>query len=245
MFPATPSPGLTSSAASTAVQQMEKTLPHHEVVGDLLTRLRQGLDGMQKLTGSTRPEDISAELAALCVSIGEHCDQNVVVPLLELKGLNKIRWEAIFGMVDSLQEQSNTLSQQQEDLEIRCKHNHDRLKRTEANMSYMAERSSRVLANLEAMAPTMTKAEVEFGNFCQRSTTKVDHLAKKVHSMTEKRHKLQAQGDGPSRPENTRLDQHLKKIAVAMEFRSTEIRQRYFEVDKTLRALRQPFGIGD
>jgi hypothetical protein len=234
-----------SSSEALAVQQMEKTLPHHEAVRDAVARLNEGLDGMQMLAGSqTRHKDMTPELLAVCLSINEHCEQKVLVPLLELKSLNDVRKKAIRSMVESQQDQLNALLLQKEDMERRSERIYDILERVEASISFLAERSARALAALQDTTPTLTQAEVDFGDFCQSLKIQAVKWEEELHSVTDK---IQAQVRDTTftswRPELTTYVEHMKKLQEVQTARLPMVRARLFEADKEVRAVGQRCGM--
>jgi hypothetical protein len=163
---------LASSSSSTtddALRNVESTSPFYEVVEPLVKKINAGLSGMGKIVGSeTRYTDIEPDTLAVANHLKQRCDEEVVLPLLELSKVIQRRREKLKAVVKSQVNQVALLKKTVSDLKERMGSITEKMKIAETNANSLSQRSSSALQSAKDMLPTITEAEYTYFQFLKR-----------------------------------------------------------------------------
>ncbi len=152
----------------------------------LLETIQAGLSNMGRFVGSeTSHRDIAPDLLAVVLQTKKRCDEEIVVPLLELK---KILEQHRAKITASLAEQERQLREARDtiqQIQARMTPIGERLETAKANAMALSERSVAVLQTSQKLLPTITHAEYEFFQMIQRMNIKCTQLESQVRKLND------------------------------------------------------------
>jgi hypothetical protein len=171
----------------------------------LISKINFGLSKMARIVGSeTRVKDITPDSLAVAIRTKKMCDDEVVVPLLELKETVANCRAGLNQRFDEQRAQLSLLAGSIRDLRTGLAAIGERLEHTEANAKSLAQQSADVLQKSQQLLPTITQAEYdyfqaikrlnlrctrmeeEFERFCGEQKTQCDTLSAETISDSVK-----------------------------------------------------------
>lgn len=171
-------------SAQELLDSLQSSPPLYELMNPLVQKLQEGLASMTKVVGTaTSYQDITPDQLAVALAMFERCDHDVVMPLLELKRLVKKRRERLKAVMQKQAEQVAALQKTVQTLKGGFSTIGETLERVESNAATLSQRSAAALAASQSLAPTVSRAEVEYFNDVKRlanTTTKLEEKAKRV-----------------------------------------------------------------
>ena len=152
----------------------------------LVETIQAGLSNMGRFVGSeTNHRDIAPDLLAVVIQTKKRCDEEIVVPLLELK---KILEQHRAKITASLAEQERQLREARDtiqQIQARMTPIGERLETAKANAMALSERGIAVLQTSQKLLPTITQAEYEFFQMIQRMNIKCTQLEAQVRKLND------------------------------------------------------------
>ncbi|GKY96966.1 hypothetical protein MPSEU_000655600 [Mayamaea pseudoterrestris] len=198
-------------ASDDALQLLEDIRPFHEKIAPLLRQLEKGIGGLTQVVGSsTKSSDISPEQLAVAIQLHEECNQQIVLPLVELKKLTVMRQEALKNVVDSQQQQLSALSRTVASLQIKASTLTQGLVGAATNASILSERGVGLLQACKELVPTITQAEYDYFQDIQRVSTKCKQVEKELEAARATKVKLKGE------PLEVDIDPEQAKLAKDM-----------------------------
>jgi hypothetical protein len=175
VFDSTSTKALKNSDAATAeaLQLIESTPPLYTILKPLMQKIQMGLDSMGKIVGSqTSYRSITPETLAVVITVKEQCDNEVVLPLLELRKLVQVRRTQITSTLEGYRSQLSNLQQSAKDLKNRTAVLLEKMEKVQSNESILAQRGKALLQASQDLTPTVTQEEYEFFQLVKRTDAK-------------------------------------------------------------------------
>jgi hypothetical protein len=180
-----------ANTADDALRILESTPPLVDVVAPILKQIEQGLGGLNKFVGSeTRSSEISPEQLAVVVQLHEKCNQNLILPLLELRKVVETRKEKLLLMVESQQQQVADLTNTIVMIKEQIKATRQSLETASTNASILSERSATVVQASKDLIPTITQAEYDFFQAIKRMDARCKQMEKACQDAIASQTKL-------------------------------------------------------
>jgi hypothetical protein len=152
-----------ASASDLALQSLQDTVPLHELLRPLFQKIGSGLAGMGKIVGSaTPPKDITPDLLAVSMSVKERCDNEVVLPVLEMTEIVSARQKELAIMYDNQLAQLKTLKVMVASLKEKMGAIREKAEVAGTNAKSLAQRSAAALQSSTDLLPTITQAEYDY-----------------------------------------------------------------------------------
>lgn len=151
------------SASDLALRSLQDTAPLHELLQPLFEKIGAGLAGMGKIVGSaTQKKDITPDLLAVSMSVKERCDNEVVLPVLEMTEIVSARQKELGIMYDNQLAQLKTLKETVALLKEKMGAIRDKAEFAGTNGKSLAQRSASALQSSTDLLPTITQAEYDY-----------------------------------------------------------------------------------
>lgn len=152
-----------ASASDSALRSQQDTAPLHELLQPLFQKIGAGLAGMGKIVGSaTQKKDITPDLLAVSMSVKERCDNEVVLPVLEMTEIVSARQKELAIMYDNQLAQLKTLKETVALLNEKMGAIREKAEVAGANAKSLALRSAAALQSSTDILPTITQAEYDY-----------------------------------------------------------------------------------
>ena len=178
-------PQIENSLTTTTMTSMS-TVPFYSEVQPLVEKINTGLSSMGRIVGSeTSYKDITPDTLAVALRVKKRCDDQVVLPILELKKLIAQRRQSLAMTLQNQQNQLKTVLQSVQDLKTGLSTIGEKMERAEANASQLSERSVAILQASRDLLPTITQAEYDYFQDMKRLNLKVTQLEKEAQRMCD------------------------------------------------------------
>jgi len=178
-------PRIEKSLTTTTMTSMS-TVPFYSEVQPLVEKINIGLSSMGRIVGSeTSYKDITPDTLAVALRVKKRCDDQVVLPVLELKKLIAQRRQSLAMTLQNQQKQLKTVLQSVQDLKTGLSTIGEKMERAEANASQLSERSVAILQASRDLLPTITQAEYDYFQDMKRLNLKVTQLEKEAQRMCD------------------------------------------------------------
>uniref|UniRef100_A0A7S2Y6L5 Uncharacterized protein n=1 Tax=Entomoneis paludosa TaxID=265537 RepID=A0A7S2Y6L5_9STRA len=236
-----------AAQANATLKQLESTPPFHETVAPHIEKINKGLASMGKVVGSeTTYDKVSPEMLAVVASIQERCENDVVLPLVELLKLLKSRRAALRTFVDQQSQQVGKLIAMKKEMEERNVRIKESLEAAEGNATALKERIMAAHEASQGLAPTMTEAELEFCRFVEHMDTKANNWEIQIKEMGESIREQCKSVEGKTAPSDnidTEIVEDLKKVSADTGRRVVSARQSLKETEQRLHAVLRRAGL--
>jgi hypothetical protein len=161
--------------------------PLNEVLEPMLQKISTGLAGMAKFVGSQTPSSqVSPEMLAVALSVKERCDNEVVLPLLELKQTIRARRQVMKVMLIAQMKELSALKEGIRVMEDRMAGIKEQAQAAQVNAQELAKRSDAVLQASQDLMPTLTQAEYDYFQQLKRLKVMAENLDRAYGELTEK-----------------------------------------------------------
>jgi hypothetical protein len=172
-----------SSASESGLRSLQDTPPLYEILEPLFEKVSEGLGFMGKIVGSaTRPNSISPEMLAIAMNIREHCDKEVLLPVLEMKEIVEKRKTELQGMYERQMAQLKILQDAAASMKEAANNITEQSETASENARSLAERSSSALQSSTDLIPTLTEAEYNYFNELKMLQEKTGLWAESIES---------------------------------------------------------------
>jgi hypothetical protein len=152
-----------ASASDLALRSLHDIAPLHELLQPLFQKIGSGLAGMGKIVGSaTQKKDITPELLAVSMSVKERCDNEVVLPVLEMTEIVSARQKELEIMYANQLAQLKTLKETVALIKEKMGAIREKAEVAGTNAKSLAQRSAAALQSSTDLMPTITQAEYDF-----------------------------------------------------------------------------------
>lgn len=180
------------------------TPPLYDAIKTLSARINAGLSNMGRLVGSeTGYSKISPDALAVAIKIKMRSDDEVALPLLELrKTVEKYR-SGLKSTLEQQQKQLKSIVYSVKDLQARITATSEQMEEIETNASSLSQRSSAALETSQRMLPTITQAEFDYFQAIKRLNLKCAQMEHDIQHVNE-----------VGRPQFDALDESLVAAAV-------------------------------
>jgi hypothetical protein len=160
--------------------------PLVDEVKPLIEQIKNGLAKMGHFVGSeTDFANITPDVLAVVVQIKKRCDDEVVVPLVELKNIVEKRRAVLASMLVDQVAQLQTAHETIRTLQSRMGAIVERLETVKSNAASLSERSLNAIQTSHRLLPTITQAEYDFVQMTKRMNLKVVQLERHVKQLNE------------------------------------------------------------
>ena len=222
--------------------------PFHETASLQIAKVNKGLASLAKFVGSeTRLHDITPDKLAVVASIQEHCENKVVLPVLELARMIESRRDALDTLLEEQNAQVVKLMERREEIEKRNACIREALKRAEARARDLRDRSNAAYELSRSLAPTVTDAESEFFRFVEQMDTIVSKWEIRVREVGESIRKNSQSLEGQSIPDGLGdkkgLMNDMRILSDDTERRLINTRQALKETELRLHAVLRKAGL--
>mmetsp|Transcript_11840 Transcript_11840/g.22161 ORF Transcript_11840/g.22161 Transcript_11840/m.22161 type:complete len:919 (+) Transcript_11840:122-2878(+) len=161
--------------SSLALREVESIKPLYQEIKPLFDQISSGLSNMTKIVGgSTQPKEITAGALATFLAIKQASEENISLPIKEMKSLIESRKNYLQSMRDSQIEQISQLREMMKVLNNRVKANAEKKDVLESNAGLLSQRSAAVLSTVRDLSPSITEAERLYFADIKRYKTKCD-----------------------------------------------------------------------
>lgn len=175
-----------SGESETTVSTAITTQPFYTEVKPLVQKINAGLSNMGRIVGSeTNYKEITPDALAVALRVKKRCDEQVVVPLLELKKLIEQRREMIRMTLQNQQSQLKTVLKEVKDLKQGISAIGEKMERAESNAAQLTQRSAAVLQASRDLLPTLTQAEYDYFQDMKRLNLKVAQMEKETKGLVD------------------------------------------------------------
>ena len=181
----------TTNPSTTALKRMEELPPLYEIVDPLLKKVSAGLSGMGKIVGSsTASKDITPDKLAVALSVKARCDNEVILPLSELKRTVIARREVLKAVFKDQKEQARALKNTIATMRARMDAISEKSETARRNAAELGTRSANVLQASQDLLPSLTQAEYDYIQQLKRLKSNVakheagfESLSKSISSL--------------------------------------------------------------
>jgi hypothetical protein len=175
---------LENNGIASASSVFSSATPLYEEIQPLVKKIHSGLSGMCRIVGSeTDYRDISPEALAVAIEIKKKSDEEVVLPLLELKKIVSSRRESMYAMIENQKVQMKALNESMKTLKERQTSLEESIQLAESNALTLTERSSLVLKTCHDLMPTLTQAEYDYFQDLKRLKLKCTAMEKESKAL--------------------------------------------------------------
>jgi hypothetical protein len=176
-----------ASASDLALRSLQDIAPLHELLQPLFQKIGSGLAGMGKIVGSeTHKKDITPDLLAVSMSVKERCDNEVVLPVLEMTEIVSARQKELAIMYDNQLAQLKTLKETVALLKEKMGAIREKAEVARTNAKSLAQRSAAALQSSTDLLPTITQAEYDYFQELKRLDDKTKDWQEEFERMNLK-----------------------------------------------------------
>lgn len=194
-----------------------------DAIQPLLSKINAGLANMAAISGSeTNYKDIGNEELAAVVAIKQQCDDDLVLPVLELKKTVEACRENLGKRLEEQENHLRGIKKQMQDLRAKISSNTHCLIAAQKLAKSQLERGKVLLDTSEKMVPKLTDAELLFARDIQRYQRKCATLEKIVKGL-EKTTAASAMNDSIDWVEFQGLDVHKEHLGTLIEEIKTKL----------------------
>jgi hypothetical protein len=167
-----------------ALASMEATPAFYELLQGPKEQIEEGLLNLTRIVGSaTPPQDIDASLLATALSIKQHCEENVMVPLRYLAKLQSIRQMELKNVMRAQTVQIKAVQSGLQDCQHRLLASRQGLQQSQQTALKLARRSSALLQAAKDLRPALTKADRGYFRLLQRIKAQIDEWTEQMDVM--------------------------------------------------------------
>lgn len=176
-----------------ALREVESVKPLYQEIKPFFDQVSSGLSNMTKIVGgSTQPNEITAGALATFLAIKQASEQNIILPITEMKSLIESRKKYLQSMRDSQIEQVSQLRELLKVLQTRMKANTEKKDVLQSNAGLLSQRSAAILSTVRDLSPSITEAERLYFADIKRYKAKCD---KYESTLSELRRQFNALSD--------------------------------------------------
>jgi hypothetical protein len=176
-----------ASASDLALRSLQDIAPLHELLQPLFQKIGSGLAGMGKIVGSeTHKKDITPDLLAVSMSVKERCDNEIVLPVLEMTEIVSARQKELAIMYDNQLAQLKTLKETVALLKEKMGAIREKAEVARTNAKSLAQRSAAALQSSTDLLPTITQAEYDYFQELKRLDDKTKDWQEEFERMNLK-----------------------------------------------------------
>ena len=241
-------------AASTEYQTMNRVSEElrrnpafHEWAPMQIAKVNKGLASMARIVESeTKHDEISPEMLAVVASIQERCENEVVLPVLELAKMIRIRREALPQVLEEQKAQIMKLMEARKEIERRNARIRETLATAETNARNLKSRTNAALAACKDFVPKVTAAETQFFRFVELMEVKAEGWENDASGLRETIQQNCSSVASSSIPDcllSEDLLSDLKKIASDTGIKLTTARQTLKDTELKLNAVLRQAGM--
>jgi hypothetical protein len=212
---ASSSGGAASASAQAALDRLDAIPPFYESVQPLVKQIQSGLATMGKIVGSeTNCRDIAPDTLAVAITVKERCENQIVLPLMQLQQLTASRRVALQQMAHTLQQElESLLTVVAVDLQDRTQAVCARMRAAEFNALTLSQRSHAAVQASHSLGPVITQAEYDFFKFVDLTQAKCDAWDRKAKGL-EARVKKQVESLLDNNIANNSIQLNLDNVDV-------------------------------
>lgn len=172
--------------------------PLYEVLEPMLQKISAGVAGMGKYVGSQTPSNqVDPGMLAVALGVKERCDNEVVLPLLELKQTIRARRQVMKVVLVAQMKELSSLKKVIRVMEDRMTGIKEKAQTAQVNAQELAKRSDAVMQASHDLMPTLTQAEYDYFQLLKRLNVMAGSLERAYGELTEKLPLLREKmGDG-------------------------------------------------
>lgn len=158
-----------------------------DVIEPLLKKINDGLASMAMVSGSETPyTEVRPEEVACVVAIKRQCDDELIMPIEELKKVVLSCQVTLRGRLVEQQRQLESIKKQVEELRSKIATNADAIESAKTLAVSQLERGKALLDISKQLIPKMTDAEIDFARDVQRYQRKCLALEKQTKRVVDK-----------------------------------------------------------
>jgi hypothetical protein len=162
-----------TSFDNSKVKELEDISPLHEIVEPLAEKIVKGLDGLAMVVGSSTPvSKVTPDQLAAATSIKQRCDDEIVMPILEMREHLKARKKLLAVMYGNQIAQVKTLQDTVSKLKERTSLIQEKASVVQDNSTCLSQRSAAALQSSQDLLPTITQAEFDYFQHLQKLDAK-------------------------------------------------------------------------
>jgi hypothetical protein len=152
----------------------------------LIDKIKGGLANMGRIVGSeTDFRNITPDVLAVALQIKKRCDNEVVIPLVELRNVVEKRRTILVSMLADQVAQLQTANEIIHSLHTRMASIRERLETAKSNAVSLSQRSLDAIQASQRLLPTITQAEYDFFQMAKRMNFKVLQLERYVTQLSD------------------------------------------------------------
>ena len=149
--------------SSAALKWTEEMQPLYEMIDPMLKKVTDGLSGMGKIVGSsTASKDITPDKLAVALSVKTRCNNEVVLPLTELRRTVQARREVLKSVFKEQKEQARSLKKTITIIQAKMAALSEKMETAQENAKNLGIRSASVLQASQDLLPSLTQAEYDY-----------------------------------------------------------------------------------
>lgn len=170
-----------------AMQSMLDTQPMTDLLLPLFEKVQNGLLGMTKLVGSsTSMEDVDARLIATALDVRKRCENDLAVPLRQIRRTNDSRIAEIKKIQQGQLKQLSIVKASLKELKGKLSSTKEQTKAIVNKTIVLAQRYDAVLQSARALRPALTAADEDFFRLIGRVRVQCDEWEKEVETLQRK-----------------------------------------------------------
>lgn len=176
-----------SSGDALVIEDSTSTLLCEEL-GQTIAKINIGLSTMGRIVGSdTNFKDITPDALAVALKIKKNCDDDIVLPLLELKSLVENNRLGQQTRLEELQDKLRTITQTVGELQNSMSSLAERMEGIQTNSKTLTQRSVALLQTSQNLLPTITQAEYEYFQSIKRLHHKCTQMEQQFNELRDSR----------------------------------------------------------
>lgn len=223
--------------------------PLYDEVKPLITKINAGLSKMNRIVGSeTSCKSISPDFLAVALQIKKRCDDEVALPLLELKKLVEKHRADLTSRLEQQREQVQSGIESVKDLQRRMSAMGERMETVETNATILSQRSLAVVQTSQRLLPTITQAEYDYFQAIKRLNLKCTQMEREVKQLNEEvTPRCDALDESTVSEAVKNLDEEsIKRANALLRYESEvlrKIRERFAKTEELTQQLAREHGI--
>ncbi|CAB9504168.1 expressed unknown protein [Seminavis robusta] len=242
----------TENAPPDTTNDPDNGQPLHQVLDPMLKKIAAGLSNMGKIVGSqtrTTGNQMTPEMLAVAIAVKERCDNEVVLPMLELKQTIRARKQALKVMLIN---QMKELAAHKKTLKVM----QDRMKGIQVkaqtaleNSQELAKRSDAILQASQDLLPSLTQAEYDYIQQLKRLQLQLGNLEKSYGGLDSNMQTFRGNIDDGRFVCNIQLEEsmqdHATKLLDGEEKLMTKYEAGLQENEKKLQMMARQTGVSE
>ena len=238
-----------TETAQATLRNLEAIPPFHQTAMPHVEKVNRGLAKMAKLVGSdTKYTEITPDILAVAAAIQQRCEEEVVVPAMELASVTKTRRTALQKVIEEQTAQIQTLLKMRDEMEARNAKLQASLAAAEENAQTLRERTAAARDKCNALVPTVTEAERAYFQFVEAVQIKSEKWEAQVQETTKTIREQCAKWNAhspvlTSNMLDETLSANMGKIHADTERKLVNTRQTLKETEQRLHAILRRAGL--